>query len=167
MSQTNTKTILDVQLVNSVIQATTEVLSTMMATETNVKGVQANTDYKPQGDISAIITISGEGGEGMFSLSFSRSLANLMVARLVGLEPEQVTTEDLCDGVGEMVNMISGHTKASLSQASGQTYTLSLPTVIQGKDHEISSRPRNNPYLVVGFEAEQEDFYLQVSFKQF
>jgi CheY-specific phosphatase CheX len=167
MPQTNTKTILDAQMVNAVIQATTEVLSTMMATETSFKGVHANTDYKPQGDISAVISISGEAGEGMFALSFSRSLANLMVARLIGLEPEHVTSEDLCDGVGEMVNMISGHTKATLSQASGQAYTLSLPTVIQGKDHEISSRPRNNPYLVVMFETEQENFYLQVSFKQF
>lgn len=166
MPQANAKPILDAQLINTVVQATTEVLSTMMATKASFKSVQANQDYKPTGDISAVTTISGEGGEGMFSLSFPLSLANLMVARLVGVEADHISSEERCDGVGEMSNMISGHAKASLSQASGQSYTLSIPTVIQGKDHEISSRPRNNPYLVVMFEAEQETFWLQISFKQ-
>lgn len=167
MQQVNSTPVLDAQLVNSVIQATTEVLSTMASTEVLFKGVEAKQNYKPGGDISAVIGISGESGEGMFALSFPLSLANLMVARLIGVEPERISSEDRCDGVGEIVNMISGHTKASLSQVSGQTYKLSLPTVIQGSDHEISSRPKNNPYLAIVFEAENSTFCLQVSFKQY
>jgi chemotaxis protein CheX len=161
------KAALDAKLVNAVVGATQEVLATMTSTETAFKGVKAINDYQPGGDISGIIGISGERGEGMFSLSFPLGLANLLVGRLVGLEPEQVSSDDRCDGVGELVNMICGHTKATLSHGDGNTYKLSLPTVIQGGDHVISSRPKNNPYLVVVFEAEEQTFSLQVSFKQF
>lgn len=166
MHSANTKTLLDAELVNAVIQATSEVLYTMAMSEVNFKGVQASDDYKSTGDISAVIGISGDSGEGMFALSFPRNLANKLVGRLIGLEAAHVSSEDCCDGVGELVNMISGHTKANLSNLSGETYKLSLPTVIQGSDHQISSRPKNNPYLAVVFEVEGLSFCLQMSFKQ-
>lgn len=166
MPQMNQKP-LDAQLVNSVVSATTEILSTMASTSAICKGVKAETDYSPTGDISAVIGISGENGEGMFALSFPLPLANLIISRLLGLPPDKISSDDRCDGVGELVNMISGNTKAFLSQQSGNVYTLSLPTVIQGRDHEISSRPKNNPYLVILFEVEEQTFTLQVSFKAY
>ncbi|HEY9745713.1 MAG TPA: chemotaxis protein CheX [Oculatellaceae cyanobacterium] len=155
---------LDAILVNAVIQATTQVLSTMAGTQVTCKEVKAEKSYRPCGDISAVIGISGEKGEGMFALSFPLSLANLIVGRLIGVQPDKISSEDRCDGVGELVNMISGNTKSVLSQQNNTLYHLALPTIIQGRDHEISSRPKNAPYLVMLFEAEGQQFSLQVSF---
>jgi CheY-specific phosphatase CheX len=167
MSKVNHKQLLDAQLVNSVVGATTDILATMASTTVVCKEIKAETDYRPTGDISAVIGISGEGGEGMFALSFPLPLANLIISRLLGLPPDKISSDDRCDGVGELVNMISGNTKAFLSQQSGKVYTLSLPTVIQGRNHEISSRPKNSPYLVLLFEVEGQTFTLQVSFKTY
>jgi CheY-specific phosphatase CheX len=164
-SQLDQKSSLDVTLVNAVVSATTQVLSTMACTEAVCKEVKAEKDYRPFGDISAVIGISGENGEGMFALSFPLELANTIIARLIGISVDKLSSEDRCDGVGELVNMISGSTKSTLSQQNNTVYKLALPTVIQGKDHEISSRPKNAPYLVMLFEVEGNHFSLQVSFK--
>ena len=165
-SQLNQKAALDAALVNAVVTATSQVLSTMAYTHVECKGVRAEQDYRPYGDISAVIGISGESGEGMFALSFPMVLANVIVSRLIGVTPEKLSSEDRCDGVGELINMISGSAKSTLSQQSNTLYKLALPTVIQGKDHEISSRPRHCPYLVMQFETEDgKTFNLQVSFK--
>lgn len=164
---TSTKSQIDASLVNAVVSATTNVLSTMACTEAVCKEVKAEKDYRPYGDISAVIGISGETGEGMFALSFPLDLANTLASRLIGSSPDKISSEDRCDAVGELINMISGSTKTTLSQQSQSVYKLSLPTVIQGRDHEISSRPKNNPYLVMVFETEGKSFGLQVSFKRY
>lgn len=164
-SQLDQKNLLDVMLVNAVVSATTQVLSTMANTQAVCKEIKAEKDYRPYGDISAVIGIFGEKGEGMFALSFPMELANTIIARLIGVPAEKLSSEDRCDGVGELVNMISGSTKSTLSQQNNTVYKLALPTVIQGRDHEISSRPKNAPYLVMLFEVEGKTFSLQVSFK--
>lgn len=162
---TDTKTQIDAALVNAVVNATTNVLNTMACTQANLKEVKAQNDYRPYGDISAVTGISGDHGEGMFALSFPLELANLISSRLIGVAPEAISSEDRCDAVGELVNMISGNTKSTLSQQNNTVYKLSLPTVIQGRDHEISSRPKNSPFLVMIFDVEGITFGLQVSFK--
>lgn len=159
------KQALDAAMVNAVMQATSQVMATMADTVIRTKEVKAESDYKASGDISAMICLSDGKGEGMFALSFPLELANLTVARLLGTTPDRVTSDDRCDGMGELVNMVSGSTKSTLSQQNGVVYKLSLPTVIQGRDHTISSRPKNTPYLVVIFEAEGYEFSLQVAFK--
>lgn len=165
MSNTAEKKALDAKLVNALIKATEEVLMTMANTAITVKEVKPQNDYSSGGDISALIGIMGDGGEGMVALSFPVGLASIIVGRLLGSSPEAVSPDDRCDGIGELVNMISGNTKTALSVESGSTYKLSLPSIILGAGHEISTRPKNCPYLMILFEAEGQQFRLQVSFK--
>ncbi|MBY0451013.1 MAG: chemotaxis protein CheX [Cyanobacteria bacterium] len=165
--ETSHKSSLDANLVNAVVASTMHVMSTIASTEVQCKEVKAQTDYKPCGDISAIINITGHNGEGMLALSFPVQLASIIVSRLIGITPDKLSVEDRCDGVGELVNMISGNTKSKLSEQNNTLYTLSLPTIIQGPKHHVSTRPKNNPYLLMLFEAEGQTFNLQVSFKTF
>jgi chemotaxis protein CheX len=164
--QTQTRPSLDVRLVNPIVSATTEVLQTMAQMEAKLVATRAEKDYQASGDISAVIGILGEEGEGMVALSFPLSLATIIVSRLLGVTPAHLSSDDRSDGVGELVNMISGNAKAVLSRESGSTYKLSLPTIILGAKHEVSSRPRNNPYLLLEFEAEDETFHLQLTYKR-
>lgn len=165
MSNIAEKKALDAKLVNALIKATEDVLMTMANTPITVKEVKPQNDYASGGDISALIGIMGNGGEGMVALSFPVGLASLIVGRLLGSNPEAVSPDDRCDGIGELVNMISGNTKTALSAESGSTYKLSLPSIILGAGHEVSTRPKNCPYLLIVFEAEGQRFQLQVSFK--
>lgn len=158
---------LDARLVNPIIAATTDVLATMSMTNVTLVTMRAEADYKPTGDVSAVIGLQGDDGEGMIALSFPLKLSNLLIARLLGCPPEHLSRDDRSDGVGELANMISGNAKTALSEMSSTPYRLSIPTVVLGPQHEVSSRPRNNPYLIIIFEAEGEQFHLQVSFKSY
>lgn len=165
MSKTTEKSALDAKLVNAIIKSTQDVLSRMANCETVVKEIKPQPDYAPRGDLSAVVGIMGDGGEGMIALSFPLTLASLVVGKLLGTNGEQISSDDRCDGIGELVNMISGATKTALSQETRAAYTLSLPSIIQGSGHEVYTRPKNCPYLLIIFEIEKQAFSLQVSFK--
>lgn len=165
MSAIDHRAKLDAKLVNAFIAATTTVLGTMANTQAQLKELKPSKDYASSGDISAVIGIMGEAGEGMVALSLPLSLANLLVGRLIDTPADKISTDDRCDGIGELANMISGHAKAELSKESGSIYKLSLPSVILGAGHEVSSRPKNLPYLVLVFEADQQLFHLQLCFR--
>lgn len=165
MGNTTEKQALDAKLVNAIIKSTQDVLGTMANCTATVKEIKPQPDYAPTGDISAVIGIMGAGGEGMIALSFPLNLASIVVGKLLGLGSEMISSDDRCDGIGELVNMISGNTKTAMSQESGSAYTLSLPSIIQGSGHEVYTRPKNCPYLLIIFEAENQQFSVQVSFK--
>jgi chemotaxis protein CheX len=167
MSQTQSKNALDAKLVNILMDSVTEVLTTMAGTNVALQGVQPLPEYKPTGDISSVIGISGDHGEGMLSLSFPEGLARLMVSRLLGLTPDDLVKEDMVDGIGELINMVSGRAKTGLSEDSGFVYRLSLPSIIMGSGHEVVGRTKNAPYLALTFLAEGEEFNLQVTFRTF
>jgi len=156
---------LDAKMVNAISSSVVEVLSSMANTNVTLKNINAKADYTPIGDISAIIGIMGDSGEGMVGLCFNAPLAKMMVARLLCIEPADLSDDDCCDGMGELVNMISGRSKTALSESTGQPFRMSLPTIIKGKGHEIASRPKGTPYLLMFFDAEGQEFVLQVSFK--
>lgn len=165
MNNVDVKSGLDAILVNALINSTKEILLTMANSQITVKQVKPQAEYSSTGDLSAVIGILGEKGEGMLALSFSIELANIIVSRLLGSTPGSITSDDRGDGIGELVNMISGNTKTTLSRESGASYNLSLPTIIMGKGHEIQTRPKNSPYLIIVFDLEGQEFTLQVSFK--
>lgn len=165
MSNMTEKSALDAKLVNAIIKSTQDVFTTMANCTAVVKEIKPQPDYAPRGDLSAVIGLMGDGGEGMIALSFPLTLASLVVGKLLGTNPEQISSDDRCDGIGELVNMISGATKIALSQESGTAYTLSLPSIIKGSGHEVYTRPKNSPYLLIIFEVENQNFALQVSFK--
>ena len=162
---TTEKPALDATLINALVTSTQSILSTMANTSATVKEVKAHREYQPTGDISAVIGLNGNNGEGTLAICFPLTLAKLIVARLLGQTPERISSSDCADGIGELVNMISGNVKTVLSRESGATYTLSLPSIIAGKGHEIVSAPKNSPFLFIQFEVEQETFMLQVTFK--
>jgi chemotaxis protein CheX len=165
MTTTEKKTGLDATLVNAVVSATKDIFLTMANMEVTVKEVKPQSEYQSKGDISALIGIMGESGEGMLSLSFPLDLASIVVGNLLGTPPSKISPSDRTDGVGELVNMISGNAKTILSRESESTYTLSLPNIILGANHTITAYPKNAPFLVIVFETQELNFEMQVTFK--
>lgn len=157
-------TTLDAALVNAMIKATEEILVTMANSSITVKNILPLKDYAPIGDISGVISIHGDRGKGVVILSFPVRLANLIVGRLLGSKPDSVSSSDRCDGIGELANMVSGRVKTTLAQENNATYSLSLPSIIQGQGHDIATRPRSVPYLKLTFDLEGHEFFLQMAF---
>jgi len=160
---TETKTI-DVRFINPFVNATVNVMRTMAQTAVSRKEVSLKKNHRMVGSISGVIGIMGSGLEGTVALSFSKELAGTIVARMIGANPEELPEADLHDGLGELVNMISGSAKTELSAEAGLQLNLALPTVVSGEGHEITHR-QGTPCLVIIFETEGKSFGLEVAFK--
>lgn len=156
------ETTLDVRLVNPFVQSAIEVLSTMANTQIVRKEVLLKKDYRMFGDVSAVIGIMGEKIEGSVAVTFHEELAHTIVGRMLGMEGNTLSSEEVHDGLGELVNMISGKAKTSLSTVDGLQFNLALPTIVTGIGHEIAHRP-GTPCLVIVFEAEDMPFAVQVA----
>lgn len=155
---------MDVRYINPFVEATIFVLKTMCRIEAvrkDLKLKQVNCSY---GDASAVIGLMGEGLEGSVAISFGEELMSEIVAMMVGSSPDDLTLEEMYDGLGELVNMIAGNAKSALSSSEGMSLSLSLPTLISGPGHEIAHRS-DTPCFVVTFETKGRSFALQVALK--
>jgi chemotaxis protein CheX len=151
---------LDVKLVNPFISAATEVMKTVTGIEIVRKDLFLKKNYRMFGDVSGVMGLSGEA-TGSVVISMPARLACLLVGRMLGEEPRAEVTDDVRDGIGEIVNMIAGRAKAILA-GTEYHFTLSLPAVITGTGHEIAHRS-GAPCIAVVFSAGEDEFALQIS----
>jgi len=144
------------------INNTRHVLKTMAAVEAEFQEVYFSNDLRIFGDVSGIIGLSGEA-EGTVVVTFYWNLARTIIAKMMQVDGEGVNAELIHDGVGELVNMISG---ASKKDFVGKPYhfELSLPTVIVGSGHQIG-HPDDASIAVLIFDVGGDSFALQVSLK--
>lgn len=144
------------------VNNTIQVLKTMAGMDATFKEVYFSNDLRIFGDISGIIGLSGQA-EGTVIVTFYWNLARTIIARMVKVDPASINAELIHDGVGELVNMISGTTKTDLV-GTPYHFELSLPTVVVGSGHQIG-HPDEASIAVLLFEIGQEPFALQVSLK--
>jgi len=153
---------IDVRLVNPFVEATVNVLRTMAHIPSERREVLLKRNYLMFGDISGVIGIMGQTLEGSVAITFHEDLARRVVSAMLGQSPDELSGTDLNDGVGEIVNMISGNAKTLLS-GEGLSFDLALPTIVSGRGHEVAHRP-GTPCLVIVFETDKgEPFALQVA----
>jgi chemotaxis protein CheX len=73
---------------------------------------------------------------GVMSIRCSREAAGLMASKMLGVEVSKVGPE-LCDGFGEICNMVAGNFKNKIAGLSDGCM-LSVPTVITGNDYSLT-----------------------------
>jgi chemotaxis protein CheX len=84
-------------------------------------------------DISAVIGLTGEA-RGAVVISMKTDLAIKLTDALTGSKHTTLDDEAV-DAVGEIVNIIAGNAKQGLEEAF--KLVISLPTIVQGKEHAI------------------------------
>lgn len=147
------------------IDGVSTTLDTMANTTVKVESVKfAEEDDHFFGDVSGVMGLSGEHGEGFVGITFVETLAKTIVARILGIDETELEDADIFDGVGEIVNMIAGSAKNSLL---GSTYhfNLALPNVITGKRHEVGFR-KDTPCWAATLTSEGCTVYLLVAYAQ-
>lgn len=151
--------VLKVEHINPFIRATRETFTTMIKTEAKPGKVALRTGKEAHADISGIIGLSG-GAKGSVAMSFPRITALKIVSAFVG---ERIVTMDdtVVDAIGELANIIAGSAKRELTEFK---IAISLPTVVLGEKHELTSTREVVP-MVVPFETSLGNFLLTVNFK--
>jgi chemotaxis protein CheX len=142
------------------ISSTKDVFSTMASMDVDFKQVYFQSAHRLLGDISGVIGLSGEA-EGSVVVTFYWELAQQVISRIMGVTPNEIGPELLNDGVGEIINMISGSAKRYLADTPFY-FQLSLPTVVLGWQHEIG-HPENSTVAVLLFDVEDKSFAVQIS----
>ena len=75
--------------------------------------------------------------EGCLGVCCGMKCAESIAANMLGLEPgEEVSEEDVCDAIGEVVNMVMGSVKTRLLKVV-EDIQVSIPSVIKG--HELAN----------------------------
>lgn len=110
-------------------------------------------------EVSGIIGLAGET-VGAVVLSFSRESAIRVVGKMEG-RPYQALTNDVIDGVGELVNIIAGNAKKDLTDFRIE---ISLPGIVTGSSYQIHW-PEGIPVIAIPFDSDYGHFSVNVSLR--
>ena len=94
-------------------------------------------------DITSIIKLAGEAS-GTIILSLDQKVA-ASATKVLLCQDETAVEEDILDAVGELTNMIAGQAKVKLDQYK---MSLSLPTVITGRDRDVEIEHSVQPFSI-------------------
>jgi chemotaxis protein CheX len=149
---------LTAEYVNPLIVATRNVFELMLDCVPNRTGLRLRSADDPRHEVSAVIGVTGRA-VGTIVLSLSQRAACEALKRMIGTETSQITGE-VCDAVGELMNMIAGNAKGQLAKYE---LSVSLPNVISGGNHRIHF-PSNVRPMVIAFESEIGPLTIEVGF---
>lgn len=147
---------MDVNHINPFVKSIANVFDTMLDCSIKRTGLSLKDSNSPSYEVSAVIGLSGKAN-GSVVLSLSRSVAYLVVERMLGREATQIDA-DVVDAVGELTNMIAGSAKSHLSQYA---LSLGIPNVVVGRNHSIFF-PSNIRPLCIQFETPAGPVALEV-----
>lgn len=144
------------------IENSISVLKTTAALDAVFREVYFSNTFKIFGDISGIIGLSG-ASEGTVAVTLFWNLARKIIANMMSVEEDRINAECIHDGVGELINVISGSTKKRF-KGTPFHFDLSLPTVVVGSGHQLG-HPENSSIAALIFDVDDMAFVLQVCLK--
>jgi chemotaxis protein CheX len=153
---------MDVKYINPFIESILNNLEQMAAIKAEKMELSVTMEAKTSMEISGVIGLSG-GVKGSAIISFPKSIA-LAVASAMFMEELTEISEDVKDAIGEFANIFVGNARNKLVD-EGLNITISTPTIIVGKDHEIS-HPQNIPFLVIPFKTDMGVFQINIGVKE-
>jgi chemotaxis protein CheX len=151
---------MDVRYINPFLQAVYAVFETMLQTSPTRRTLAlAEGKVRSKGPV-ALIGMSGPA-QGVVALYFPEKTVLNLVNRWLGMELTEVDAT-VTDAMAELVNMIAGHAKKSLSAEMPVPIDLGLPTVIRGNDFDVGY-PGAAPWIEMTFDSEMGPFVLRVT----
>lgn len=150
---------IDVNLLNPFVEGTIHVIEKMMNTEVSRKALFLKRNYTMFGDISGTMDISGNL-EGTVAVTFRTELALELVAKMLGYDPADISTDDIHEGVKELINVISGNAKKLISETSYK-FEIDLPKLALGYGNKINHEA-GSPFYIILFETLGQDFAIQL-----
>lgn len=136
------------KLLEGLRKSVEEVMMTMAWSDVTFCGANQSPTFTIANEILGLIRLYGYH-DGMVGVATDISLAKELVGRIIGLAPEELTQEDLLDGISELANMICGgmKTKAQLSEIK-----LSPPVAVVGSDF-VAQWKTDHPTIILNFQV--------------
>ncbi|MCL6503463.1 MAG: chemotaxis protein CheX [Pirellulales bacterium] len=144
------------EYINPFVRSVVNAFSTMIGCEVKRGQLSLGRPGNRLHEVSGVIGLSGTAA-GTVVLSLSREVALKVAAALLLVEPEEMNSE-VIDAVGELTNIVAGAAKGELDQFQ---LSISLPTVVMGRDHQMRF-PSNVTPICVPFETPWGPLSLEV-----
>lgn len=152
---------MDVQLVNPFIEGALHILDTTALVKVKPEPFFIKTDTMARGDISGLLTISGDV-TGSASISFSEQSILGIVSAMFGEEMSELN-EEINDAVGEISNMIAGHVTTRIGELDKKV-KVKFSEVRVGKDHAIDHIEDGEYVLAIPFKTTKGKIVIEVSY---
>jgi chemotaxis protein CheX len=110
-------------------------------------------------DVSAVVQIASATW-GFLVLSFPQRTAAALVKRILAGAQQEIDANLICDGVGEIANVVAGQAKALLA-GTPHHFTFSLPQVVIGASPKLAAQTGHDCW-VVSFSTELGEFALRL-----
>lgn len=123
---------MNVEYINPFVTSVISLFDTMLGVKLTRGQPFVKSGMLPEHDVSGIIGLTGKA-KGVVVLSLGRQSALSATEVMLQERPDEIDA-DVVDAVGELANIVAGGAKAQLEQLA---LSVSLPTVITGKDHCI------------------------------
>ena len=146
-----------VEIAKAFIAATTNILSTMVSITPVAGKPFVKTDRTALGDFSAVVGVTGKY-IGSICVTFTRE-GGIHVAQAMLGDALEDLEQDIIDTVGEITNIISGQTRATLAE-KGIVLQGSTPTIIVGEKHRITHLSRA-PVMCIPFSIPTGSFSVE------
>ena len=152
---------MDVLIINALLTALMNVLSTMAHMTPKPGNPIAKHNSHAQGVVSSMMEMENDFIKGSMALSFSEPVIKALVRNMVGDEIKTVD-DSAKDLAGELANMVVGGARALLSE-KGIDFAMSTPQVLVGEQHDIKHN-FGGVTVILPFSSEAGEFYLEINF---
>lgn len=136
-----------VEYINPFLKSLLNTFQTMLNCPVHRGDITLGSHDGPRHEVSGVIGLSGQA-VGTVVLSLSKDVALKAASTLLMCEATELDA-DVIDAVGELTNVVAGGAKAQLEEYH---LSLSLPTVITGKGHDVRF-PSNVTPISIPFET--------------
>ena len=148
---------MDVKFINAFVESIQNVFSTMVHTDVSIGRPSLRSAQIASSEVSGVIGLSGDV-QGSVVLSFSGDVACKVASKFAGVEMT-MKSDDFCDAIGELANMVAGDAKKS---CTGCNASISLPSVIVGPGHTVS-QSKFSRYLVIPCTTDLGAFNVEIA----
>jgi chemotaxis protein CheX len=148
---------MDMELAKAVVKAAQDVLSTMAGVRAEPGSPYVKKGHVAKGDVTGIIGITGDK-TGSLSISFEKGCAVAIVKSMLGPDIDDIL-RDVKDAVGEITNMISGQSRATMDK-QGLNLQSATPSVVMGDNHTIQ-HVTSAPIMAIPFTTPDGAFTIE------
>lgn len=149
------------RLIEAAAEATGKVFQVTLGVEaTRLETLVHTRPPAREGNIYGWMQLTGDS-PGIVVVSLGSDLARDLSARLVGLDPDDLSEADVMDGVGEIINQVAGRTATTMAQ-QGIKLSIGLPSFESEPGSRLVINEEHPCYALI-FECLKRRMSVQVS----
>ncbi len=138
-----------------------EIVSTVAGITLGIVATEPDPDFY---ELTAAMQLGGKNSGTLFISAKAPDLRSFC-ASMIGVPISEVTSEEMNDALGELVNMVAGNAKLRLGNTA-YSFNLTTPFLLKGAGVSLSTKKRI-PIIARTLEGEGLSFKLKVIFSQY